>query len=625
MNNTDIIKDKLNILDVVGSYVSLEKAGKTYKGKSPFTNEKTPSFFVSPEKGFFYCFSSGKGGDMFSFVQEIERVDFREALKILADKAGVSLNKDSLKKNAHENIQYKILDDITKWYEIHLRKNNEVVQYLLSRGLTKETLIKFRIGFALDAWTDAYDFLSKRNYRTADMQAVGLVVNKEGTSRYYDRFRSRVMFPLFDSRGRVIGFSGRIFSEKEDLKAAKYVNSSDGPLFDKSKVLYGYHTAKSAMSKSGYCILVEGQFDVLMAQQSGYENTVAVSGTGLTFNEKYTYKVIKSVKLPNGSLVSPGNLVELTPLQAQDIQDSLVLQEHKESEDYQINLIKRFTDTVVLAFDSDKAGIKATRRSALAAYRNGMNVRVVVMPEGMDPADMISHSKEQWDVAVTDARDYIDYRLDHLRKQDYDFENKKKIVREDLFTFIYLIKSAMTQDKALQKIALFLGVGIDAVRSDFKNFQPEEELSIVSLDTKKISTKQNFDIQKNIISMYAYALDKEFNKDEILLQKIQELYLYLFGSDIHGDLENIDEVEKNVQLFIIQERHGENPESFFWHAVYTDLVEEKIRRVSVESTDLLKAIRTAEGSGDTALVIELQKKHQQLLTTKNDLTNSIRK
>ncbi len=274
MNNTDIIKDKLNILDVVGSYVKLEKAGKTWKGKSPFTHEKTPSFFVSPEKGFFYCFSSGKGGDIFTFIQEIERVEFKDALKILAEKAGVELGKVSLEKNDETIRRYAILDDATKWYEINLRKNPAIVEHLLGRGLSKETIIKFRVGFSKDSWQDCYDYLKSRKYSDADIASVGLITKKD-QGGYYDRFRSRIMFPLMDSRGRVVGFSGRIHGDED--KGAKYVNSPDGPLFDKSKVLYGYHTAKTAISKADACILVEGQFDVLLAQQSGYINTVAIS------------------------------------------------------------------------------------------------------------------------------------------------------------------------------------------------------------------------------------------------------------------------------------------------------------------------------------------------------------
>lgn len=566
MKNTDIIKDKLNILDVVGSYVALEKAGSTYKGTSPFTNEKTPSFFVSPEKGFFYCFSSGKGGDMFTFIQEIERVEFRDALKILAEKAGVSLSQDTLQSHDENTRRYKILDDITKHYEIHLRKTPKVVEYLLARGLTKETLINFRIGFAQDTWSDALEYLHKRKYSNIDIESVGLIINKEGTTRYYDRFRSRVMFPLFDARGRIVGFSGRIFTDDPDAKGAKYINSPEGPLFDKSKVLYGYHTAKSAMSKANACILVEGQFDVLMAQQVGYIHTVAVSGTGLT--------------------------------------------------DAHITMIKRFTDTVILAFDSDKAGLKATRRSALAAYRHGMNVRIVSMPQGMDPADLIAHSKEQWDVCVADAQDYIDYRIAQA-SLDMNFEDKKKLVYDDLFTFVSLMKSAITQDRVVQKLSGFLGVSAESVRNDFKNFTPTDDIKTVSIDLSesKPTAEKNTSVQDDILFLYEFMKEKSFALED----RSTLLYRDVFTTDIIDDGNHLDDVQKNMQLFLLEDRYKDMPEHALQAMIYTSIKEEKLRRITSQGKELLEKIRQTESRGEHDKVTLLQKEHQQLLAIKNEL------
>jgi DNA primase len=548
MKNTDIIKDKLNILDVVGSYVVLEKAGSTYKGTSPFTNEKTPSFFVSPEKGFFYCFSSGKGGDMFTFIQEIERVEFRDALKILAEKAGVSLSKDMLKNHDQNTLRYKILDDITKWYEIHLRKTSDVVDYLLGRGLTKETLINFRIGFALDDWSDAHAYLKGRKYTDADIESVGLIINKEGTTRYYDRFRSRVMFPLFDGRGRAVGFSGRIFTDDPEVKGAKYINSPEGPLFDKSKVLYGYHTAKSAMSKANACILVEGQFDVLMAQQAGYTHTVAVSGTGLT--------------------------------------------------DPHIAMIKRFTDTVILAFDSDNAGLKATRRSALAAYRHGMNVRIVTMPENMDPADVIAHSKEQWDVCISDARDYIDYRLDRVPAET-SFVDKKKLVYDDLFTFVSLMKSAITQDKVLQKLSGFLGVSVDSVRSDFAQFTPDKnDISKFTtenvIEVNPVSNNEKDNDQKDVLYFYSFLKNKNHVQNFKNFKNIEKIYKDFYTTDINDDYSDLEETAKNIQLFIAEEKYRDASEASFEGKLLTDIIDPYIKFLEVKKNKGIEGGRIAE-------------------------------
>jgi len=567
MKNTDIIKDKLNILDVVGSYVKLEKAGKTYKGKSPFTNEKTPSFFVSPEKGFFYCFSSGKGGDMFTFIQDIERIEFQDALKLLAEKAGVTLESNivSIEKHNQTTLRFKILDDITKWYEVHLRKSPEVVEHLLGRGLTKDTIVKFRLGFALDQWRDCYDYLRSRNYRDDDIESVGLIIKKEGGG-YYDRFRSRIMFPLFDGRGRVVGFSGRIFTDDPDIKGAKYINSPEGPLFDKSKVLYGYHTAKNAMSKEDSCILVEGQFDVLMAQQAGYVNTVAISGTGLT--------------------------------------------------DDHITMIKRFTNKVLLALDSDKAGIKATRRSVLAAYRHGMQVQVIMMPDGMDPADTIAHSKEQWDICVTDAKDYIDYRLELVNREEKSFEKKKKLVENDLFTFVYLMKSAIMQDRVLQKIALFLGVSVDAARNDFVAFTPDSddliEASVMEPVGTSKDTSNTINPQEDTLYFYSFLRDENHIDSFKNFKRIQELYSEYYGGELDDDYQALDETKKNIQLFVMKETYHDSSSSIFEKELLTKIIDPYIASLKQKKHSLIEQGRVAESKQDNARFGEIQKESMNI-------------
>lgn len=575
MKNTDIIRDKLNILDVVGSYVKLEKAGKTYKGKSPFTNEKTPSFFVSPEKGFFYCFSSQKGGDIFTFIQEIERVDFKDALKILAEKAGVRLDDISLEKNDKKSLGYKILDDACRWYEVQLRKTPEVIDYLLSRGLKKETIIKFRIGYVPEGWQQLYSYLKSKKYSDEAIAEVGLITKKKG-GNYYDRFRSRVMFPLMDTQGRVVGFSGRIFGESDDGRAAKYVNSPEGPYFNKSHILFGYSFAKHDIRTKDACLLVEGQFDVIMCQQSGYINTVAISGTGLT--------------------------------------------------DEHIKLIKRFSDNLLLALDSDAAGIKATRRSVLTAYRHGMNVRVVSLPAGMDPADTIAKSKEQFSVYVHDAKDYFDYRIEESSREELSFKEKKSLVEHDLFTFIYLNQSAIIQDKMLQKIALFLGVSIESVRMDFARYQPEfdDTKARPSLDTQEpgISEKPSTltsSAQSHILYLLLYLQDQGYDFDKTYDQSVQTLYTDIYESNTEYDLQNLDEVQKNIQLFILNEQHKDSNESFLKKALIRSLQEERLRQINQLSNELLEKIRNAEAQNDDQLLKSLTQENNNLKILKNTL------
>ena len=457
-NHTQLIKDKLSILDVVGSYVTLEQAGKDWKGKSPFTNEKTPSFYVSPDKGFYYCFSSGKGGDIFHFIQEIERVEFREALKILADRAGVNLGSNE-QNDAPDSILYTLLDDATRWYEVNLRKNKQVVEYLLGRGLTKETIVKFRIGYAKDSWDDLYRYLKKKNYTEKQIQESGMGVARGTTS--YDRFRSRIMFPFRDHRGRVVAFSGRIFTDHTENKEAKYVNSPEGPLFDKSKILFGYDTAKQEIAKLRQSILVEGQFDVIMAQQVGTLNTIAVSGTGLT-------------------------------------DDHMVL-------------LKRFAQTLILMFDADAAGIKATRRSVAKVYQHGLNVKVVALPHGQDPADYIKESSTKWQLALTEAQDYLGYRLKIFSREfpEASFEERHNLVTYELFEFISIVPSSVSQEKYLQDIALFLGVPIDSVKRDYEHFLKKNMEKTVSPEMKKQEGSANLEISPNSNGIHSLKISYE--------------------------------------------------------------------------------------------------------------------
>ena len=567
-SQTDIIKDKLNILDVVMPYVKLEKAGKTYKGKSPFNNEKTPSFFVNPEKGFFYCFSSGKGGDIFTFIQEMEKVEFPEALKLLADKAGVELGESSLKDQSAEKRLFSLLDLATKWYEVNLRKNKDAVEYLLERGLTKDTIIKFRIGFAQDSWRDIYEYLHHKKYTDAEIEQAGLSIPKQG-SGYYDRFRSRIMFPLFDGRGRVVGFSGRIFGDDENT--AKYINSPEGPLFDKSAVLYGYHTAKTAMSKADACILVEGQFDVLMSQQAGYTHTVAISGTGLT--------------------------------------------------DGHIKMISRFTDTVILSLDSDKAGIKATRRSVIAAYEKGLKVKVAVMDQGQDPADTIKHSAAAWGVALDDAQHYIDYRLLVFTRENHSLEEKMNLVQKDIFEFVSFIKSAVLQDSFLQKISLFLGVSVDAVRKDFANYTPHEIKLDAAPEKTLMNPREQLSLQQELHYLGSYVLDR----DIVIPQETLDDYNDVFTDDLMSAIAVLDEVQKNMYIFVYTEQYENKPESFMLSMIHDMLKRAKVMQIDIELKKNNQDIQTEQlkhPNTVTESLKDLMKKSNMLLTQKQDLENT---
>ncbi|MEK7093559.1 MAG: DNA primase, partial [Patescibacteria group bacterium] len=321
------IKDRLSIVDVVSQYVKLERAGGSMRARCPFHAEKTPSFFVSPDRGTYHCFGCGVGGDVFSFVESIEGLDFKGALKVLAEKAGVELvyERGGKEKRDERERLFELLETATIFYTSRL--TDAAKKYLTERGIADGTVQAFRVGWAGDAWSELSDFLKTKKFSDKEILDAGVAKNPAGQqaaygagnerSRLIDKFRNRIMFPIADSAGRVVGFSGRIFGEKASPEAPKYLNSPETPLFHKSRILYGLDRAKLAIRKHNFAVLVEGQMDLLSSHQAGWSNTVAVSGTAFTT-------------------------------------------EHAQ-------IIKRLSDNLVLALDADEAGIKAAGPAAPAA------------------------------------------------------------------------------------------------------------------------------------------------------------------------------------------------------------------------------------------------------------------
>ena len=268
------IKERLSIEEVVSSYIKLKKAGANLKAKCPFHNEKTPSFFVSVDRGSYYCFGCGASGDIFTFVEEFEGLDFRGALKLLADRAGVELAAYTKEMKEAENEKeklYRAMEEATLYFCDNLTQNREVLNYLKTRGLNEKSIKDFRIGFALLDWRLLYFYLQKKGFSDIEMEKAGLV--KKSEKGFYDRFRGRIMFPISDSSGRVIAFSGRIFSAQGGsasggVEQAKYLNSPETPIFSKHAVLYGIYKAKDSIRKNNFSILVEGQMDLILSHQA---------------------------------------------------------------------------------------------------------------------------------------------------------------------------------------------------------------------------------------------------------------------------------------------------------------------------------------------------------------------
>ena len=388
------IKERLSILDVVGAYVELKHAGKSYKGKSPFTNEKTPSFYVSPDRGMYYCFSSQKGGDMFTFIEEMEGVDFKGALKILAEKANVELVPVDPKKRDARETQYALLEEATKYFFAERESHAQVNEYIGSRGVKAQTVHTWRIGYAKDEWRALKQYLKEKGFTDAQMLQAGLTKNADQGKESYDVFRDRIMFPLFDSSGRVVAFSGRTL--KTETGIPKYVNSPETELFQKSEILYGYDKAKQGIRHYDFSLVVEGQFDLVMAHQAGYTNTVAVSGTALT--------------------------------------------------KHHIMLLLRLSKNVVLALDADRAGISAVKRSALPMLEAGMDVKVAHMVDGMDPADIIRKNPQEFKKNIGTAVHVVEFLLAILKEQTKDERTYKLRVREEVLPLLVAIDNRIDRE-----------------------------------------------------------------------------------------------------------------------------------------------------------------------------------
>lgn len=413
------IKERLNIVDVIGQYVKLTKAGRNYKGLSPFKKEKTPSFYVNPDKGMYYDFSSNQGGDIFTFIQVVEGLDFKGALTMLAERAGVEVRHESRESKTVRERMYSVLEDACRFYETKFAEHTDAQAYLLSRGLEPSTMRSFRIGFAPDEWQALRDHLVRLRYSEHELERAGLIKRGE-KGAFYDRFRSRIMFPIFDSAGRVVAFSGRIFGEAaRDEKNAKYLNSPETELFDKGRILYGYDRAKQHIRTLDCSILVEGQMDIVMSHQAGYKNTVAVSGTGLT--------------------------------------------------EHHLALLDRLSSKLVLAFDADAAGVASTGRAAALALSRGMDVKVAAVPFGKDPADCIKENVDLWKQAVREARHVVDFFLLRIQNEPGLDERKRSLrIRDGVLPYVARITSGVDQAHFVRMVAHTLGIGEDAVMQDVR-------------------------------------------------------------------------------------------------------------------------------------------------------------
>ncbi len=411
MTPIEEIKSRLDIVDIIGGYFPLKQSGTNWKANCPFHQEKTPSFMVSKDKQIWHCFGCNEGGDAISFVQKYEGLEFSEALKMLADKAGVILpdfktGDQSFKKN----ILWELNEQALKYWQNILNQETpsavKTRDYLHQRGLTPETITQWSLGLSSEKWDGLYNYLKEKKYQDEDINQSGLIIRKD--SKVFDRFRQRLMFPIRDGQGKVVGFTARTLMgfvfEGEDF-GGKYVNTPQTAVYNKSAILYGLDFAKQEIKRHDYVIVVEGNMDVIMSQQAGVKNVVAVSGTALT---------------PD-----------------------------------QLRIIKRYTNNIILSFDADAAGSQAIYKSGIISAADfDMNVKALILEGGKDPADIVKANSEDWKALIKKSIPIVDFYYSEIFKRvDINRADHKKIAVHKILSILAMLKDKVEQDHYIRKIA----------------------------------------------------------------------------------------------------------------------------------------------------------------------------
>lgn len=429
MDDVELIKQKLNIVDVISEYLTLKKSGVNFKANCPFHNEKTPSFVVSPERQIWHCFGCSKGGDHFSFLMEKEGMEFKEALEVLAKKAGVILQRRTTDKKDFKDRLYEVNLKAQEFFHYILTKHplgKKALEYLKKREVSGETIEQFGLGYAPNSWESLTKFLLKRGFTAQEIISSGLGVSSK--SGCYDRFRGRITFPLIDGKEKLRGFAGRVLVPAEP----KYINTPQTPIFDKSQFLFGLNVAKGEIRSKKEAVLVEGEMDMILSYQMGFKNVVASKGTALT--------------------------------------------------EGQIDLIKKYTQDLSLGFDMDLAGDSASRRGIEIADRAGLNIKVIQLEGGKDAAEVVKDNPQVWQKAVDEAMPIYDYYLTSVAKR-YDNKNPGDIrkIKEELIPIWAKITDDLIRERYIQRLAAFLKVEEKIIRDEVEKMRQMAQKSAASL------------------------------------------------------------------------------------------------------------------------------------------------
>ena len=618
--NVELIKERLPIDEVIGSYIKLEKSGKSYKARCPFHNEKSASFFISPDRGGYYCFGCNAKGDIFTFVEQFEGLDFRGALKVLAERAGVQLTFDK-KADGERDRLFQIMEDATKYFEDQLAKSGEAKEYLIKRGLTEETKKEFRIGWAPLGWNNLQNHLKTKGWTDAMMEKVGLIKQKNEelsmrneakkdennaknssyfiphSSDFYDRFRGRIMFPITDSSGRTIAFTGRILVD--DGRSAKYLNSPDMPLYDKSLVLFGLDKAKQHIRRVNYTILVEGQMDLIMSHQAGVKNAVASSGTAFTDETAGKDGVVSN-----------------------------------------LGLVKRISPNLIVAFDSDSAGRKAAMRAANIALGMGMDVKIADIEGGKDPADLVIHSVEDWKSTLRNAKQVVEFEIDNVVRE-FGIKDQKNLLKHlqvrvyplilnvpsqsDRASFVNIVKdkAGIANEEVIWADLKTLEKRIQTEKAKAQPTQNNTNNSQQSVPTGAKTSSElvsRLDLVEKRLFGLLFLMEKEGDDRSVTYK---EKVVKIAGDAFQGYIDRAQPIKSDI-LFEAETFYGIDKEK--WASHIDELLlnfEEDL--ISKELVSTMQELKISEKNGEAERVGELAKKCQVLSLRKSQIIGLRRK
>jgi len=568
MDTKDEIRSRLPIEQLVAQYCQLKKKGRNFVALCPFHQDSNPSFLVSPDKGIAYCFACQSGGDIFSFIQKIENVDFPEALKILAEKAGVVIKNEKRGPTSTKDEKDRLrecLVSVTEYYQKTLQNTPSSLEYLVKRGVTAQLLTAFQIGFAPDSFSATYDHLLKEGFSRSEIVSAGLGVQRElSEEKIYDRFRNRIMFPIRDGQGTIIGFGGRTMGESD----AKYVNSPESPLYHKSSVLFGLSEAKEAIRKTRRVLLVEGYFDCIACHKAGVSNVVAVSGTALTA-------------------------------------------EH-------VRILRRYADEVILCLDQDRAGELAAARAFNLLATTGLSILSVTLP-AKDPDELIQKDAVLFqNIIESSPTPYIQSVIDKLsERKDLRSPTGKRAISEILFPLLASLPSSVELRSSLQQAAEVFGMVESELLSDLRSWQAQTPASLSNASTDgSAHTKQYSRAELCIGIALAYSSTKPLLA-ELITEEGTALRMMVESA------QSTDEIAPKADPMIAEHMHVLSLYAEENFAAWNELMASKELKklialanqemVKRKQMDIVLALREAQKSGEKDEEARLLLQYQKLL------------